>query len=404
MNHNGFENGSLTFPMDWRYRHTVLTLCTLAFFGTMVARLVISPVVPGITEEFDVNNGMVGLALSGMWAGYALTQFPSGLLGDRFGYRTIILMAIGGTALASAGLVLAPTYPAFLVLTIVLGVATGLHYSPASTFLTREFDKTGRAIGVHVTGGPIAGLLAPIAAAFVGAHYGWRAAIALGAVVAVPVFVLFLFVVRPTAPGHPDRAIRDRFELATLATLLSRSEIVYTIGLSVIGAFSWQATASFLPAFLVAHHGFSGTDAGVLFAVYFLVQGATQPFLGSASDRFSRESIVFVAWSFGLLGYATLILSHHVVAVLAGVACVGVAMGWGAPLQSRFMDVLGDDEQGMGFGLVRTIYMILGASGSVVVGATADVMGWSVSFGLLCAFLALGLVGIALNRVLGLGY
>lgn len=388
--------------MAWRYRHTTLTLCTLAFFATMVARLSISPVVPDITGQLGVSNGMIGLALSGMWAGYAMTQFPSGMLGDRFGYRAVILVAVGGTAVTSASLAIAPSYPFFLAATILLGIATGLHYSPATTFLTRQFENTGRAIGIHVTGGPIAGLLAPVAATFVGVRYGWRAAVALGVVVAVPIFVAFLFVVRPTRPAHPEQSIRNRLELTTLRDLLSRREIAYTTGLSVIGAFSWQATASFLPAFLEAHQGFSGTTAGLLFAGYFLVHGVTQPGLGMASDRFSRESVVFTAWTFGVIGYATLILAGDIVGVVAGVFCVGIAMGWGAPLQSRFMDVLAEDEQGMGFGLVRTTYMTMGASGSVVVGAVSDSSGWPIAFGILCVLLTLGLIAIGANRLLAL--
>ena len=71
--------------MRWEYRNTVLVLCTLAFFATMVARLVISPVVPDIETEFGTSSGMIGLALSGMWAAYALSQFPSGVLADRYG-------------------------------------------------------------------------------------------------------------------------------------------------------------------------------------------------------------------------------------------------------------------------------------------------------------------------------
>ncbi len=81
--------------MNWRYRHTVLGLCTFAFASTMLARLVISPVVPDVTDGFGVSTGAVGLALSGMWAAYALTQFPSGILGDRFGERRVILAAVG---------------------------------------------------------------------------------------------------------------------------------------------------------------------------------------------------------------------------------------------------------------------------------------------------------------------
>lgn len=388
--------------MEWEYRHTALSLCTLAFFATMVARLVISPVVPDITDQLGVSNGMIGLALSGMWAGYALTQFPSGLLGDRFGYRTIILVAVGGTATMSGALALVPSFPFFLISTVFLGVATGLHYSPATTFLTRQFENTGGAIGVHVTGGAIAGLLAPVAAAFVGVNYGWRAAVALGLVVAVPVFVAFLFLVEPTNPGHPDEPIRNRVDIETLRELLSRPEIVYTTGLSIVGAFSWQATASFLPAFLEFHQGFSSTMAGVLFAGYFLVHGLVQPILGSVSERYSRESIVFLSWLVGVVGYASLIVGDSIVVVIGGITCVGIAMAWGAPLQSRFMDVLAEHEQGLGFGLVRTTYMTVGASGSVVVGAVSDSLGWAAAFGILGVLLTIGLVAISANRLLGL--
>lgn len=63
-------------------------------------------------------------------------------------------------------------------------------------------------------------------------------------------------------------------------------------------------------------------------------------------------------------------------------------MGWGAALLPKFMDHLGEEERSAGFGLIRTAYMVLGASGSVVTGAVADLLGWG------SAFLALaGLLG-----------
>jgi sugar phosphate permease len=89
---------------------------------------------------------------------------------------------------------------------------------------------------------------------------------------------------------------------------------------------------------------------------------------------------------------------------VAGVGLVGLAMSWGAPVQSRFMDLLSDEERGAGFGLVRTAYMVIGASGSVVVGAVSDAAGWPVAFGLLAGVMALGLATLSANRLLSLGY
>ena len=370
-----------------QYRYVALALCTLAFTSTMVARLVISPVVPQITAEFAVSKGAVGLALSGMWAAYAVTQFPSGVLADRFGERRVILLAIGLTGAASVLLAAAPSYAVFAVTAVVLGAGAGLHYTVATSFLARHFDQVGRAIGIHVTGGPIAGLVAPVAAAAVGVRYGFRPALLLGAAVAIPVFVLFLHRIKPTPPARPETTMRSRFEVGPLRTLLSRREIQYTTVMAIGGAFCWQATASFLPAFLIGYHGQSAATASVLFSAYFVVHGVSQPLLGTLSDRFGRDLIAVTAFGTGIVGYGALVVGTGI-AVLLAVPLVGVAMSWGAPVQSRFMDVLSADERAAGFGLVRTVYMTIGALGSVVVGGLSDIAGWSVAFGLLAGLLA----------------
>ncbi|WP_134672424.1 MFS transporter [Halorussus marinus] len=389
--------------MRWRYRNTVLALATVAFFATMAARLAISPVVPDITDSFGVSTGGVGIALSGMWAAYALAQFPSGVLGDRYGERRVILTAVGLTTLASLLLAASPSYPAFAVFAVTLGGAAGLHYSVATTFISKHFQNIGRAIGIHVAGGPLAGLLVPVAAAAVAARYGWRPALLLGAVVAAPTFVAFAARVRPTEPTRPDQPMRDRFALGPVAELLARPEIAYTTVLAVAGAFTWQATASFLPTFLEVHHGLTATTASALFSLYFVVHGATQPAMGWLSDRFDRDAAASLSMGLGVLGYGTLALGSSLATFAVGVVLAGVAMSWGAPVQSRFIDKLSDEERGAGFGLVRTVYMLLGATGSVVVGGLADFAGWSVSFGLLSAVMATGFTVLVTNRALDLG-
>ncbi|WP_128905627.1 MFS transporter [Halorubrum amylolyticum] len=394
--------------MNWRYKHTALALCTLAFTATMVARLVISPLIPQIRVEFGVTNATVGLGLSGMWLAYALAQFPSGVLGDRYGERTVILTAVGATAVASLLISASPSIVAFIAFAVVLGAGAGLHYTVATTFLTRRFDDIGRAIGVHVAGGPVAGLAAPPLAALVGSRYGWRAGIALGVAAAVPVFVLFAWRVRPTEPLRPDQAMRERFALGPLAELLSRPRILYTTALSTMGAFTWQATASFLPTFLEFGTGLSGGLSALLFSLYFLVHGATQPVTGSISDRIGRDATVMATMAAGVVGYGLLVAAAEFgfgrPAIVVGVGFVGLAMSWGAPLQSRFMDLLSDAERGAGFGLVRTAYMVVGASGSVVVGAVSDAAGWTVAFGLLAGVMGLALTALLANRALRLGY
>ena len=389
--------------VGWSTKSAVLAACTMAFFATMVGRLVISPVVPAISEEFAVSNAVIGLALTGMWLAYALSQFPSGLLGDRVGERLVILIAVGGTAVASLLLAFSPVFAVFFAFTIALGGAAGLHYSVATTLLSRNVNKTGTAIGVHSTGAPIAGLLAPVAAAYAGSLFGWRYAVALGAVAAAPTLLFVAYGIPREEPRRPDESIRERLNPASLFELLSRPPIAGTLVIAVLGAFVWQGTASFLPTFLIEHRGYSGTTAGIFFSGYFVAQGVGQPGMGWLSDRLGRDAAMAVCMIAGILGYALFVVGPGIGSVIVATALVGIAMSWGATLLPKFLDHMSPEEEGMGFGLVRTTYMVFGASGSVGVGLLADLFDWGVAFLVLSGilgFVLLALVGAAVRRAL----
>lgn len=387
----------------WEYRKTVVTLCTLAFFVTMVARLVISPVVPAVVETFNTSSSVVGLALTGMWLAYACAQFPSGVLATRYGERTIILTSVTLTAFASTLLALSPSVLTFVFLTVVLGAAAGLHYSVATTFLAKKFENIGTAIGLHNSGAPIAGVLAPPAAAIVAAWANWRISIALSAFVAVPIAFLFAWKIRPTTPVQPTRSFTNQLSFTSIRRLLTRPRIVFTGLLAVLFEFVWTATASFLPTFLITTHGYSATVASVLFSLYFIAQGLTQPGIGTLSDRYGREEITAACAFAGAIGYGFLIMGSGTVIVTAAILLAGTAMGWGAALLPRFMDYLPAEERSAGFGLVRTSYMSISSTGSVVVGSIAMLANWSAAFGVFVVFLVAICILLGCNRVFDLG-
>lgn len=209
-------------------------------------------------------------------------QFPSGVLVDRVGEQRVVLLAVGGTAVACTLIAAAPLFAALLVATVLLGALAGLHHSVATALLTRTYEDIRTAIGVHNAGGPAAGPVAAVLTAWVGLRYGWRGGVAIGALVAVPLFILFAWRVQPTEPRRPDQPMRERFESGSLPELLSRPRIEFTVYLAVSGPFVLQATPSFLPTFLVEYRGLSPTLAGVVFSVYFVSRSS--PRSGSASQ------------------------------------------------------------------------------------------------------------------------
>lgn len=376
--------------MRWRYRDTVLWICMLAFFVTFFARLVISPVVPQITAEFDVSNTAIGIGLTGMWLAYGVMQYPSGVLADRYGERTIMLLAIGGTALASVLLAASPLFPVFALMAILLGAVAGLHYTVGTTLLTDTWDDLGYAVGIHSMGAPLAGLTAPLAAAWVGVNYGWRPAVALTVTIAAPVFALLWWRIRPTPPRKPDQEVRGQFSVGLLLSVVSRPPVSFTLGLAFIGTFIIQALISFLPTFLVEHRGYSATLASVFFAGYFLSRGGLQIAIGWISDRSSRDLALVICMLSGVLGVGLLVIGPGLVSLIVAIPFLGVGASFFPAVDPRFLDQLSEAERGSEFGLVRTVYAVLGGLGPVSVGLLADVFGWPVAFATLA-----GLYGVA---------
>lgn len=390
--------------ITWGYRHTVLTLAMLAFFVTFFARLVFSPVVPFIVEDFAISNTEIGFALTGMWLAYGLSQYPSGILADRFGEKSIILLAVGGTALAAMIIAGVPIFAVFVVFAVLLGAFAGLEYSVATVLLSRTFDDMGMAVSVHSLGAPLAGLLAPVAGAWVGIHFGWQTAIAVAVVLSIPVFTLIAWRVRPTEPRHPDRPVREGFELSTIVPLLRRRPVLFSIGLAITATFVLNGTISFLPTFIVNHRDQVPVFAGVLFSGYFVARGGFQLLVGHLSDQYGRDLALGLCMLASTAGLTTFVYGPGIAAVVAAALMSGLGAAYFPALDPRFLDVIEEEEKGSEFGLVRTIYVMAGSTGSIGVGLLADLYGWATAFLVLAALSALVVVALLANWVLNLEY
>lgn len=390
--------------MNWHYRDTVLVLATLAFFVTYFARVAISPVVPFITEDFAVSKTAIGAALSGMWIAYGFTQYPSGILADSFGPKRVILVSVGGTAVLSVLAAIAPVFVVFALGVVGIGAVAGLHYTVASTLLSRSYDDIGTAIGWHSLGAPAAGLLAPVAAAWVGVRYGWRPAVALVGGVAVPVFVLFLWRVDPTEARRPGHLAEELFDVGYVGSFVTRPTIAYSALVAIVAMFAINGLVSFLPTFLVEFHAYSPTLAGAVFSAYFIVRGGTQIGVGAVSDRLDRDIVVAGCLLVGTVGLLLFLVESSLPVVLLGVVLFGTGTSFFAALEPKVLDSLSEADRNAGFGVFRTVYVVGGSTGSIGVGVLADSLGWRSTFLVLAVLFFTALSLVVANRALRMGY
>lgn len=383
----------------WREPYTVLSLCIGSYFAVRFTQVVIGPVVPLVLETFAVSRGAIGTVLTGMWAAYALAQLPSGMLADRIGERRVVCAALTVTAGAGFGLAGAPTVVLFAAAAVMIGIGAGMYYNPATALLTREFNEIGGAIGTHRIGGQIAGVAAPLVVAIVTPPFGWRPAIALGAVCAIAVGVLFAWIQDSQPSQRPDASFRDLYEWQTVSTLFARPHIRTTTLLMTLVEFVGLATMAFVPTLLVESYRLSVGRANIGFALFFAVSALCQPLGGWLSDRIGRDRTLVIQSTAGIIGYGALAMGWTVAVAVPALVLIGGATSATPVLQSRMIDGLSDATRGTGFGLFRTLYLLGGASGTAIIGTTADLAGWGGAFGLLSALFGGVLVSVlVVNR------
>ncbi|MFB6220973.1 MAG: MFS transporter [Halolamina sp.] len=375
----------------------------LANYSSSAGRVMISPLVPAITGEFAVSNGVIGLALTGMWVAFAFTQFPSGVLGDRYGERRLILAALGLISVGGLLVATAPNFPAFVLGVVSLGGGSGLYLVASTSYLTKQFTQTGAVLGLHSTGASLGGLTVPVLVTAIAARAGWRAGLLVGAVVGAVTLGLFARYSTDTDGGRPGMSVREQFEPDALREHIQRRGVAFTTLLAGLSYFAYTATASFFPTFLVEFWGLSTGAASVAFAAIYLLRSLFNPVLGRLSDGRGRDPILALCFLAGAGGYLVLLASQSLGVLVVGVGLLGAGMSFGGVITSRFMDDLGDAERGQGYGFANTIANIVGSTGSVVTGSIATVAGWPAAVALLLSLLVVAALAIGANRLLGLG-
>jgi predicted MFS family arabinose efflux permease len=373
---------TLLTPSDWGQRHRTLAVCIGAYFGVRFCQVLVGSVVPGIISTFGVSRGTVGLGLTGMWVVYALVQVPSGVFADRFGERTVVTAALLLTALATIGLAGAPAFAVVVVAVAAIGAGAGIYYNPATTLLDRTAGPIGRAIGFHRTGGQLAGVLAPASAALVGLRYGWRETVVLGSICVAIVAVAFLHSTRSLETSQRAESTPQLFDTDHLSALLTRPGSQTTLMMTLV-EFVGVVAMAFLPTMFLESHGVGQTRANLLFALFFGIGAVSQPIAGWLSDRYGRDRTIAVLAVAGLAGYGGLAVGGPIAFLGLATALAGMAMSSTPVIQSRMLDGLAPDERGAGFGVFRSVYLLLGASGTAVIGTVADGFGWAPAVGLL---------------------
>jgi predicted MFS family arabinose efflux permease len=284
-----------------------LTLVLAIACGLTVANLYYSqPLLDLIARAFGVSQGAAAIVVTLTQVGYALGLLFLLPLGDLVENRKLTTRLLAGTALSLLLAALCPSYPIFLIISVLVGVTSVVAQIlvPLAAHLAPP-EQRGAFVGKVMSGLLLGILLARTVSSFVADLWGWRAIYFVSAGLMV---VLAVVLYRMLPVREPDHTAGYGSLLRTVGNLVLEEPALRRRALcqaAMFGAFSafWTAIAYEL----IGEHGFGQAQIAI-FALVGAGGAAAAPLGGKLADR-----------GYGVIGSGAALLLGSLTMVLAAV-------------------------------------------------------------------------------------
>ncbi len=268
----------------------ILFLLFLLFiwFINFSVRIVFSPILPLVEDEFMVNHARASGIFTFMSAGYGISVILSGLFSGRIGYKRSIVICLSLLSLINFLIPLVQNFYLLYLFALVVGLAHGLYIPSAIPLITEYYAERnwGKAIAIHDTGASSAIFATPLVALVLLQFIPWRGMfLVYGSIFVICLFV-FIFVTTEVRIVNPARAVfRDVVRIPSLWFMT----IIW-----VFGAGSNLGIYAITPLYLTKELGFSIDYANTILSISRLVSIGVAVACSFIVDRFSLKRMIFV--------------------------------------------------------------------------------------------------------------
>ncbi|WP_459820896.1 MFS transporter [Halorubrum luteum] len=365
----------------------ILLAVSIGWFFSIGVRFAYPTLLPFFQDAFSISLSMASLLVSILWVAYAVGQFPGGVLGDRFGEGNILVVSTLLSVVGIALVTISNTVYLLFVGTIAFGLATALYGPTRFTIFTDIYpDRSGTAVGFTMAVGSVGNTLLPVVAATIASYTSWR----LGFGALIPIFIFLSITLWLLVPRRTSTPINNTPSLELIRDIfvsVCREGIPVLVSAHVIAAFVSQGFLALYPTYLVEIKGLSPSVGAILYGLYFAFGIVVQPLVGTVRDQFGpRRTLVALL---GIYCASLLLLPFIHGAILIGILTIFLSSrsGAGVITNTFISTTLPEELKGSGLGLLRTVWLLIGATSPAIVGFFAD-MGYFEEAFFLLALLA----------------
>lgn len=353
-------------------------------FSIGTGEFVIMGLLPDVAHDLAISIPDAGRLISAYALGVVVGAPVLAVLAARWRRRALLAALMAFYAVGNLASVLVPGAVTIGLMRFVSGLPHGTYFGVAALVAAALAppERRARAVGFVMLGLTTATLLGAPTAAWLGQHFGWRAAFVLVAAIAASAAVLIL---RHVPDLEPEAEASPLRELGALA----RPQVWLTLAIAGIGFGGMFCVYSYIKPVLTDVSGLS-VDRVPIALTLFGIGGVVGNLVGAhLADRAVMRTIGgILLYSAGFLALFGL-LAQAVPTALLGVFVLGTMISMGPTLQVRLMDVAGD-AQALAAALNHSAFNFANALGAWLGGA-AIAAGWGLgSLGWVGASLALG--------------
>jgi MFS transporter, DHA1 family, solute carrier family 18 (vesicular amine transporter), member 1/2 len=325
----------------------------------------------------------LGLLYGGYAVGVLVATPLFGYLGDRIGYRQLMIWGVALSTTALAMFCLAPYFHLLMLGRLFQGAAAAASWTAGLALIAEHFpEKRVEMMGFALSGSTAGSLLGPVIGGSLYEGGGYTLPFAVtGALTAIDAgLCLFLLPRRQAGPrGNPDiwPLFLDRSVLVAAAA----------VGLAAIG---WGIIEPLLPPQLV-RSGVTPGVIGLIFTIGSIAYGLTAPLVGWVSDRLPIRTLIAGGTAAMAIALPFLSLCRGAIPAAIGLCVVSVCYAFMLnPTSAELGNAV--DRRGLTcYTAVYAIYNIAYAVGQMAASGFASAASPSLSFfhALLCVSAAM---------------
>ncbi|MGY8683966.1 MFS transporter [Bradyrhizobium sp. UFLA05-153] len=348
----------------------------LTAFLTVVDLFATQAILPSLTRHYGVTPAAMGFAVNASTFGMAVAGLVVGFFSPRIDRTLGILFSLTLLAIPTSLLAWAPNLAVFTGLRVIQGLCMASAFALTLAYLGERCsaEDAGGAFAAYITGNVASNLIGRLVSAAVADSLGLAWNFYFFAALNLAGAVLVYFTIQRARPMQTMTPAAS--PLNALSAHWRSPRLRATFGLGFCILFAFIGTFTFVNFVLVRPPLSLGMmDLGLVYLV-FLPSVFTTLLAGRAVVRMGTRPTIWAALGVAALGLP-LMLTAHLVNVLAGMALVGVGTFFAQAAATGFVGQAATENRGVASGTYLACYFSGGLVGTAVLGRLFDAYGWT---------------------------